>query len=69
MPVRSGGGSADEADLRATRRRLPEPGQQHQPHVAETNVVVDFNDGKGQTMHATGDRAIYALHFARRRDE
>jgi lipopolysaccharide transport protein LptA len=39
---------------------LPEPGQHISHIVAETNVMVDFNDGKGQTMHATGDRAIYA---------
>jgi lipopolysaccharide transport protein LptA len=27
--------------------------------VAETNVVADFTDEKGQTMHATGDKAVY----------
>ncbi len=27
--------------------------------VAETNVVIDATDDKGQTMHATGDKAIY----------
>ena len=39
---------------------LPESGQHISRIVAETNVVVDFKDAKGQTMHATGDRAIYA---------
>jgi len=28
--------------------------------VAETNVVIDATDDKGQTMHATSDKAIYA---------
>jgi len=27
--------------------------------VAETNVVIDFTDEKGQTNHATGDKAVY----------
>ena len=27
--------------------------------VAETNVVMDFKDAKGQTMHATSDKAVY----------
>ena len=39
---------------------LPESGQHISRIVAETNVVVDFADAKGQTMHATGDQAIYA---------
>lgn len=39
---------------------LPDPGQHISHIVAETNVVVDFHDAKGQTMHATGDQAIYA---------
>ncbi|HVU26186.1 MAG TPA: LptA/OstA family protein [Verrucomicrobiae bacterium] len=37
---------------------LPESG--HINHiVAETNVVIDFVDDKGQTNHATSDKAIY----------
>ena len=37
---------------------LPESG--HMNHiVAETNVVIDFTDDKGQTNHATSDRAVY----------
>ncbi len=36
----------------------PEGG--HPNHiVAETNVVIDFTDTKGQTNHATGDKAVY----------
>jgi lipopolysaccharide transport protein LptA len=27
--------------------------------VAETNVVIDFTDTKGQTNHATSDKAVY----------
>jgi lipopolysaccharide transport protein LptA len=27
--------------------------------VAETNVVIDFTDDKGQTNHATSDKAVY----------
>ena len=27
--------------------------------VGETNVVIDFTDAKGQTMHATSDKAVY----------
>ena len=27
--------------------------------VAETNVVIDFMDDKGQTNHATGEKAVY----------
>jgi lipopolysaccharide transport protein LptA len=37
---------------------LPESG--HMNHiVAETNVVIDFTDDKGQTNHATSDKAVY----------
>ena len=33
---------------------------EHVSHiVAETNVVIDFTDEKGQTNHATGDKAVY----------
>jgi lipopolysaccharide transport protein LptA len=39
---------------------LPDPGQRVSRIVAETNVVVDFTDTKGQTMHVTGDKAIYS---------
>jgi len=37
---------------------LPEAG--HINHiVAKTNVVIDFSDAKGETRHATGDKAVY----------
>ncbi|HEY1718665.1 MAG TPA: LptA/OstA family protein [Verrucomicrobiae bacterium] len=36
------------------------PDAGHPNHiVAETNVVIDFTDAKGQTMHATSDKAVY----------
>ncbi len=40
---------------------LPQTG--HISHiVAETNVVIDATDGKGQKMHATGDKAVYTYN-------
>jgi lipopolysaccharide export system protein LptA len=38
---------------------LPPSGGHVSRIVAETNVVIDFLDGKGQTNHATSDKAIY----------
>ena len=38
---------------------LPQDGGQINHIVAETNVVIDVTDEKGQTMHATGDRMVY----------
>jgi lipopolysaccharide export system protein LptA len=38
---------------------LPEAGGHPKHIVAETNVVIDFTDEKGQTNHATGDKAVY----------
>jgi lipopolysaccharide transport protein LptA len=38
---------------------LPQEGGRIHRIVAETNVVTDFTDEKGQTMHATGDNAVY----------
>jgi len=36
------------------------PAGGHPSHiVAETNVVIDFTDTKGQTNHATSDKAVY----------
>jgi hypothetical protein len=29
--------------------------------VARTNVVIDFTDDRGQTNHATSDKAVYSL--------
>jgi lipopolysaccharide export system protein LptA len=38
---------------------LPESGGRPTHIVAETNVVIDFTDDKGQTNHATSDKAVY----------
>jgi lipopolysaccharide transport protein LptA len=38
---------------------LPQEGGRINHIVAETNVVADFTDEKGQTMHTTGDKAVY----------
>jgi lipopolysaccharide transport protein LptA len=38
---------------------LPQTGNRVTNIVAETNVVLDAADEKGQKMHATGDRAVY----------
>jgi lipopolysaccharide export system protein LptA len=38
---------------------LPESGGRPTHIVAETNVVIDSTDSKGQTTHATGDKAVY----------
>jgi lipopolysaccharide export system protein LptA len=38
---------------------LPESGGRVSHIVAETNVVIDVTDSKGQTAHATGDKAVY----------
>jgi lipopolysaccharide transport protein LptA len=38
---------------------LPQTGGNPNHIVAETNVVIDFMDEKGQTNHATGDQAVY----------
>jgi lipopolysaccharide export system protein LptA len=38
---------------------LPQSGGRVTNIVAETNVVVDATDDKGQKMHATGDKAVY----------
>ncbi len=41
---------------------LPQTGGRVTNIVAETNVVIDATDDKGQKMHATGDRAVYVYH-------
>lgn len=41
---------------------LPQTGNRVTNIVAETNVVVDATDEKGQKMHATGDRAVYVFN-------
>ena len=38
---------------------LPQAGGRVDHIVAETNVVIDFVDEKGQPYHATGDKAVY----------
>ncbi|MGD0350311.1 MAG: LptA/OstA family protein [Verrucomicrobiota bacterium] len=38
---------------------VPQAGERVNHIVAETNVVIDFVDGKGQTNHATGAKAVY----------
>ena len=38
---------------------LPQTGGRINHIVAETNVVIDATDDKGQTMHATADKAVY----------
>jgi lipopolysaccharide export system protein LptA len=38
---------------------VPPAGGRPNHIVAETNVVIDFTDTKGQTNHATGDKAVY----------
>ena len=38
---------------------LPQSGGRPTHIVAETNVVIDFTDDKGQTNHATSDKAVY----------
>jgi lipopolysaccharide transport protein LptA len=41
---------------------LPQTGGRVTNIVAETNVMIDATDSKGQKMHATGDRAVYTYH-------
>jgi lipopolysaccharide export system protein LptA len=38
---------------------VPQGGGRVNHIVAETNVVIDFTDEKGQTNHATSDKAVY----------
>ena len=38
---------------------LPQEGGRINHIVADTNVVADLTDEKGQTMHVTGDKAVY----------
>jgi lipopolysaccharide export system protein LptA len=41
---------------------LPQTGGRVTNIVAETNVVIDATDDKGQKMHATSDRAVYVFN-------
>jgi lipopolysaccharide transport protein LptA len=53
----------DDPQMKLTSARLvadlPPAGGRVDHIVAETNVVIDFTDEKGQTMHATSDKAVY----------
>ena len=53
----------DDPEMKLTCEGLTADLPQNSGHinniVAETNVVADFTDEKGQTMHATGDKAVY----------
>jgi lipopolysaccharide export system protein LptA len=40
---------------------IPQSGGRVNHIVAETNVVIDFTDDKGQTNHVTCDKAVYVL--------
>ena len=41
---------------------VPQAGGHPNHIVAETNVVIDFMDTKGQTNHATCDKAVYVFN-------
>ncbi len=53
----------DDPQMKLTCEQLiadvPQGGGHVNHIVAETNVVIDFIDNKGQTNHATGDKAVY----------
>jgi lipopolysaccharide transport protein LptA len=53
----------DDPQMKLTSERLvvdlPPPGGRVSHIVAETNVVIDFMDEKGQTTHATSNKAVY----------
>jgi lipopolysaccharide export system protein LptA len=53
----------DDPEMKLTCARLvadvPPSGGRPNHIVAETNVVIDFTDEKGQTNHATSDKAVY----------
>ena len=53
----------DDPQMKLTCEQLvadmPQTGGRPNRIVAETNVVIDFTDTKGQTNHATGDKAVY----------
>jgi len=53
----------DDPQMKLTCEQLvaemPQAGGRPNHIVAETNVVIDFTDTKGQTNHATGDKAVY----------
>ena len=63
----------DDPQMKLTCERLvadmPQAGGHPNHIVAETNVVIDFTDEKGQTNHVTGDKAVYYLQRAKWRDQ
>ncbi len=56
----------DDPELKLTCGLLiadvPQAGGRPSRIVAETNVVIDFKDDKGQTNHATSDKAVYVFN-------
>jgi lipopolysaccharide transport protein LptA len=65
--VYGGGVRVDDPQMKLTCAQLTvdlPPDAGHPDHiVAETNVVIDFTDAKGQTMHATSDKAVYDFNI------
>jgi lipopolysaccharide transport protein LptA len=63
--VYSGHVRVDDPQMRLTCERLvadlPSSGGRMNHIVARTNVVIDFTDDRGQTNHATSDKAVYSL--------
>jgi lipopolysaccharide transport protein LptA len=61
--IYSGNVRVDDPDMKLTCEwlvvDLPQSGGRVSHIVAETNVVIDFTDEKGQTNHATSDKAVY----------
>ena len=61
--VYSGNVRVHDPDMKLTCERLvvdlPSSGGHVSHIVAETNVVIDATDSKGQAMHTTSDRAVY----------
>ena len=61
--IYSGNVRVDDPDMKLTCEwlvvDLPQSGGRVSHIVAETNVVINGTDSKGQPMHATGDKAVY----------
>jgi lipopolysaccharide export system protein LptA len=62
----SGNVRVSDPDMKLTCAQLvadlPESGGRPTRIVAETNVVIDSTDSKGQTTHVTGDKAVYVYN-------
>lgn len=56
----------DDPEMKLSCERLvadlPQTGGRINHIVAETNVVIDATDDKGQKMHATADKAVYVYN-------